>query len=467
MRMDRWVAFYAFLNAMIPARAPTQIDAMISQPAHLIVAVWRRVLYSLLAALLVVAPVEGVSAQMLTTLHTFTGNPDGKIPYGGVVLRNSRLYGTTFEGGAHDSGFGGGTVFELIPEPHGTQWTANILVNFYGATQGKNCSEPIVGPNSVAGFGPVAPPTFDSMGNMYAPASQSGCDEGTVVELTSADNTYSVTNALQFQLGYPKRKDTRGNTPDDWGGLIFDTGGNVYGTTVGDGLYEAGEVFKLGAGLPSNVVTLLANFKTSNADGNGPQTGLVFGPNGVLYGTTSGTFNGGAPYSTIFQLNADGGIVVLHTFETGTGIGPGPIVLRGNKIYGATENGGTLTGGGGQGVVYELDVATKQYTVLHTFGAGGDGAHPFSIKFGKSGVIFGNAVDGGAHSSGMLFELTPPASASESWTESDLWDFSGSGADGGQPIGTLAIDKSGALYGTTEGGTGGPANYGTVYKLVP
>ena len=65
----------------------------------------------------------------------------------------------------------------------------------------------------------------------------------------------------------------------------------------------------------------------------------------------------------------------------------------------------------------------------------------------------------------MLFELTPPASASGTWTEADLWDFSGSDTDGAQPIGNLAIDKSGAIYGTTE--SGGTANDGTVFKLVP
>jgi uncharacterized repeat protein (TIGR03803 family) len=41
-----------------------------------------------------------------------------------------------------------------------------------------------------------------------------------------------------------------------------------------------------------------------------------------------------------------------------------------------------------------------------------------------------------------------------------------SGADGAQPIGTLALDRSGDRYGTTKGG-GGPGNDGTVFKLVP
>jgi uncharacterized repeat protein (TIGR03803 family) len=95
---------------------------------------------------------------------------------------------------------------------------------------------------------------------------------------------------------------------------------------------------------------------------------------------------------------------------------------------------------------------------------GTDGAHPFFITFGSDGAIIGNAINGGAASSGMLFKLTRPVAAGTSWTETDLWDFSGSGTDGAQPIGNLAI-KGKLIYGTTFGGGGGPANNGTVFKL--
>jgi hypothetical protein len=105
--------------------------------------------------------------------------------------------------------------------------------------------------------------------------------------------------------------------------------------------------------------------------------------------------------------------------------------------------------------------------VLHTFGDGTDGAHPFSIAFGKGGSIIGNATDGGASSAGMMFQLNKPVSHGDPWTETALWNFSGTGSDGAQPIGNLAVGKKGAIYGTTEGGGGGPANYGTVFELTP
>jgi len=143
--------------------------------------------------------------------------------------------------------------------------------------------------------------------------------------------------------------------------------------------------------------------------------------------------------------------------------------VSGNTLYGTTQNAGTLQGGSGQGVVYELTPNGNRstYTVLHTFGQGTDGAHPFFITFGPGGVIYGNAIDGGAHSSGMIFELTPPANQGGAWTETDLWDFTGSGPDGAQPIGNIAVDSGGSIYGVTYGGGGGAANLGAVFKLVP
>lgn len=427
-----------------------------------------------LALVLAILASAGAKAQTLQTLYTFTGGADGGSPVGGVVFgRNGTLYGTTASGGADADEFaaGGGTVFELAPPLiAGDPWTESVLVNFYGPTQGQNCSQPVIAGNGVAGFSPQAVPTFDKAGNLYAAASQSGCDEGTIVELTQNHNRFTIANVLQFQLGYPQRQDTRGNTPLDWGGLIYDTAGNVYGTTVGDGAHQAGEVFELGTGLPNNVVNLRYSFATAGTLGDGPQSGLVFGTAGQLYGTTSGAFSGGPPNQKIFQLNSDGSSASLYTFAPATGFDPGTLIRHGANLYGTARNGGTLPSGGtGQGVVYELQNTSKgwKYLVLHTFGAGSDGAHPFALVFGPGGVLYGNATNGGPDGvSGMIFKLTP-AAKDMPWTETVEWNFDATDANGTSPTGNLAIDKYGALYGVTAGGEGGAANEGTVFKLVP
>jgi uncharacterized repeat protein (TIGR03803 family) len=104
--------------------------------------------------------------------------------------------------------------------------------------------------------------------------------------------------------------------------------------------------------------------------------------------------------------------------------------------------------------------------VLHVFGVGSDGAHPFGLVFGHNGLLYGNTTNGGSDGvSGTIFSLAP-AAAGQPWTETIVWNFNVATSDGAVPKGNLAIDKSGALYGTTSG-SGGPAPYGTVFKLVP
>ena len=47
-----------------------------------------------------------------------------------------------------------------------------------------------------------------------------------------------------------------------------------------------------------------------------------------------------------------------------------------------------------------------------------------------SGNLYGTTGSGGVNDRrGTVFELTPPATSGESWTESILWSF-GSGTDG-------------------------------------
>jgi hypothetical protein len=67
-------------------------------------------------------------------LHSFNSN-DGTSPVGGLVFdKAGRLYGTTAVGGASGcSGYGCGTVFELIPGAN-HRWTEKVLYSFSGGT---------------------------------------------------------------------------------------------------------------------------------------------------------------------------------------------------------------------------------------------------------------------------------------------------------------------------------------------
>jgi uncharacterized repeat protein (TIGR03803 family) len=65
----------------------------------------------------------------------------------------------------------------------------------------------------------------------------------------------------------------------------MDSRRNLYGTTFSGGQYNYGTVFKLDA---SNNLTVLHEFsgKENDNDGAGPQAGLVMDSDGNLYGTT-------------------------------------------------------------------------------------------------------------------------------------------------------------------------------------
>src|SRR3981081_1619286 len=69
------------------------------------------------------------SAQTVTLLHSFSFNTSkGKGHVSGLIAdQQGALYGTTYEGGAHDYG----TVFKLTPPAsHGAPWKETVLSSF-------------------------------------------------------------------------------------------------------------------------------------------------------------------------------------------------------------------------------------------------------------------------------------------------------------------------------------------------
>jgi uncharacterized repeat protein (TIGR03803 family) len=208
-------------------------------------------------------------------LHSFGNGTDGSFLHGEVILDSSwNIYGTTAGGGAH----GMGTVFELIHQPGGA-WREKILHNFTGG---------------VDGAGPGTGLIFDNAGNLYGTSGGGGAHSGGVVfELAPQSNgSWKETVLHSFGSGID------GNSPICT--LIFDSAGNLYGTTFFGGTLSGGTAFELspqsGGGWKEKV---LHNFGASG-DGNGPLAGLTFDSAGNLYGTTQG--GGSASEGTVFQI---------------------------------------------------------------------------------------------------------------------------------------------------------------------
>lgn len=105
---------------------------------------------------------------------------------------------------------------------------------------------------------------------------------------------------------------------------------------------------------------------------------------------------------------------------------------------------------------------SSSYAVLYRFKGGKDGYEPqATLAVDKSGNMYGTTTQGGnAQNDGTVFKITP------SGKKTTLYVFKG-GNDGASPIGGLIVDSKGDLFGTTSGGanalcTGG---CGTVFEL--
>ena len=256
-----------------------------------------------------------------------------------------------------------------------------------------------------------------------------------------------------------------------YAGLIFDKGGNLYGTTELGGTNNQGTVFELTPN-PNGVwtQTVLYNF-TGDADGGQPSGGLLFDSSGNLYGTTNfgGSTNCSQGCGTVFELASNSGgwtETVLYSFTGGSdGREPSARLLfdSSNNLYGTTLLGGNVGSvcSAGCGTVFKLTQTSGSWTesVLYAFQGGSDGALPYDgLSFDTAGNLYGTASAGGAAASGVVFKLTPGSSG---WSETVIHAFSG-GGDGKYPYGDLIFDSSGNIYGTAfQGGRG----FGVVFEL--
>jgi uncharacterized repeat protein (TIGR03803 family) len=368
---------------------------------------------------------------------------DGAEPEAGLIFDAAgNLYGTTYAGGGHSRG----TIFELKPQAGGG-WVRKVLHIFNS--------------NGTDGYNPRASLTLDASGNIYGTTYLGGTyGFGIAFELApQADGSSIYTVLYAFGSG----KD--GQYPV--AGLIFDSSGNLYGTTGKGGVYNFGTVFELSPqASPGWKETVLYNFGKAAKDGEYPQAGLIFDPAGNLYSTTS---QGGMYYrGTVFELMPDAGRwteKILHSFSPSEGIIPDAGLVRdaAGNLYGTTYSGGDR----GCGTVFEMTPTANQgwtEMVLHGFSAGPtDGCNPSGLVFDMAGNLYGTTSDGGVYGFGTVFEMTNTAGG---WIKKALHNFgSGNSMDGRYPATGLVSGATGNLYSTTY--AGGAYDEGTVFEITP
>jgi uncharacterized repeat protein (TIGR03803 family) len=396
-----------------------------------------------LAIALAVAATPSAQAQTYTVLYSFAGsvsNADGAEPASGLVEDGAgNLYGTTLYGGTGLFGcpFGCGTVFKV-----NTAGSETVLHSF-----GETAAD---GESPEYGY-----LVRDGSGNLYGTTSYGGADDSGTIFRLSASGQETV---LPFGGG------AHGAFP--YAGLVPDTAGNGYGTTYlrGSGCppYGCGTVYKVSSAGKESV---LYSF-TGPPDGEWPKSGLVWNSSGNLYGTTQ--YGGANGDGTVFEVTATGKETVLYSFCSQAGCVDGAYPYSGlvqdsaGNLYGTTVNGGA----NGAGTVFEVATTGKE-TVLYSFCSQSgcvDGAYPYSaLVRDSSGNLYGTTQYGGANSAdaGTIFEVTAAGK------ETVLYSFCSQPGcvDGSYTGAGLLRDSTGTLYGTTF--YGGAHGDGTVFKLVP
>ena len=274
---------------------------------------------------------------------------------------------------------------------------------------------------------------------------------------------------------------------------LVENSGILYGTAIAGGPGAsagsgAGVVFKLTPpAAPGDKwkETIMYSFckKTGCPDGENPLDGPIL-VGSDLYGTTA--YGGASGFGTVFQLTTAAKPVFtsLYSFKGGTSDGAnsyfGLIANKSGTLYGETnQGGGTGCGGNGCGTVYELTppaTAGNPYTetVIYAFPGGSVGQNPSGRLTLKGADLLGVA-GGGSFNYGEIYELTPPKTGTL-WAATVLTSFDPGtlyGIDGGTyPNGSLVVGANGSIYGTTYGG--GDPNLqigyyfpGTIFELTP
>jgi uncharacterized repeat protein (TIGR03803 family) len=255
--------------------------------------------------------------------------------------------------------------------------------------------------------------------------------------------------------------DQTNGTGPDYVSLVQGLDGSFYGTTVYGGTNEVGTVFKVTA---AGALTTLYSFcsKSDCTDGTYPLAGLVLGKDGNFYGAASegGIFGscGLNSCGTIFKITPQGGLTILHSFDSTGGAYPSAPLIQSKdgNFYGSTIEGGSRGNGG---TIFEISPRGDMVT-LYSFNSSASVGPYGALLQTNDGNLYGVTIGGGASDDGMVYQLSPNG------TFATLYSFCGvvGCADGSFPYTGMIQGTDGNLYGTTS--EGGFSNFGTVFKIT-
>ena len=393
---------------------------------------------------LVLVMAQASFAQTYQVIYNFSGGADGATPTSGVTIDAAgNFYGTTSAGGSH----GLGVVYKLLHRSSG--WILTPLYSFQGVPDGSN---------------PAARVVFGPDGALYGTTSSGGTGggNGTVFRLTPPATFCAVVfcswseRVLYSFTGFP----SDGINPQ--AEVVFDRSGNLYGTTVAGGTNQGGIAYEItAAGLESTV----HNF-SGDLEGAMPYAPLTLDADGHLYGTASEQPRFGLVYELARLGTGWIGIGLFNFYSEDVGSTPlgGLIFDPQGNLYGTASDGGP----NGGGVIFELEPSQDGWTYHDLYDLPGTDQGPNSTLLrDASGDLYGTTTDN-FYNFGEVFKLSFSGGV---WTYTILHTFTG-GSDGGLPYGPLVMDTHGNLYGTAGAGGGNPAacrgqGCGVIFEITP
>jgi len=389
------------------------------------------------------------STSTVRVLHAF-GGADGAWPRGSLVAAGGFLYGGTTMGGDANSG----TVFRVRPDGTGFQ-------SLYSFTAGKD-----------NGFGNQ--PHHNSLllvGNALVGAARQGGNthnndgegaqkdgNGTIFRIETSGSAYAV---LQKFDGGERSPATPHSPPQ-----ISRDGQTLYGMSAGGGKHDHGTLYEMR--IDGTGFRILHHFDRSK--GKEPHGTVVFDGASTLLGMTrlGGTLaDGSEGAGVIFRYDlTTGEYKILHVFaknasDNGDTNDHGFLSPAGGYYYGTTELGGK----NGQGVIFRLRADGSDFSLVHSFGAAGDGKKPFGSLIQVGEWFYSTTTRGGDHDDGTVFRLRPSDLRYERLVSFDRATTGAFPEDNVIPSG----DGS-TLYGLTQaGGVNDPKaakKYGTAFAVT-
>jgi uncharacterized repeat protein (TIGR03803 family) len=392
-------------------------------------------------------------AQTYSVIHAFTGI-DGAEPSSGVTIRGNALYGTVPDSCTPNCMVGPGFVYQITHA--GSNWTTTPLFSFT--------------PDGSKGYVPTSRVQFGPDGHLYGTTTYGGGPQngGVVFTLTPPVTVCITSNCLKENVLHVFTGPPDGREPYQ-SGLLWDSMGNIFGTTQIGGTSDKGTVFEMTKSGNDWTETPIHSFDGS--DGQFPSD-IMLDSNGNLFGMlTQGGLHG---FGSVFELKYQNGVgwteTNIYDFQEAADGGfpsAGLVQDAAGNLYGSTSDGGS----GGGGTLFELSPMGNSwaYTLLHSF-SGDRGCGPgATLTMDAAGSLYGTTYCAGANKQGNIFKL---ANTPNGWVYTSLHDFT-KGADGGWSTSIVSIDTDRTLYGTTryggnlQGACGSNGGCGVVWMIKP